>query len=365
MRLRSRQYDSRLRAGSGSQPSSETFVTGGTLRQNVSFFLADIPIISRGSGCQLELLLQCFLLILGFAMLVKGSEWFVEGAAGIADRFGIPQLIIGLTIVAMGTSSPEAAVSIAAAVKGSAAITIGNVVGSNILNILIILGLTAVISPIAVSLSTVRVEIPFMLGTTVMLLALGRTREGIVRWEGMILWLLFLVYLIYLYLSAKRNQTETISKSAEKDAPMWRLFLLALLGLILVVWGSDVAVDAATAIATQFGMSERFIGLTIVALGTSLPELFTSVTAARHGKADIAIGNIVGSNVFNYLFVVGSTALITPVAFAPHFLVDTLISGAAGLLLLLCVARRHRLTRPAGFLMLAGYAGYFAYLITG
>ena len=313
----------------------------------------------------MELLLQFFLLVLGFVMLVKGSDWFVEGAAGIADRFGIPQLIIGLTIVAMGTSAPEAAVSIAAALKGSAAITIGNVVGSNLLNILIILGVTAAITPIAVAPSTVRVEMPFMLAVTLVLLALGHFGESIVRWEGAVLWALFLVYLGYLFHSARKKQAEEPPESGGSSAPMWRLILFALLGLVLVVWGSDVAVDAATAIALQFGLSERFIGLTIVALGTSLPELFTSVTAARHGKADIAIGNIVGSNIFNILFVVGTTALITPVAFAPRFVIDTLIATAAGLLLLLCVAKRHRLTRPAGILMLVGYAGYFAYLIAG
>ena len=311
------------------------------------------------------LILQFFLLVLGFVMLVRGSDWFVEGAAGIAERFGIPQLIIGLTIVAMGTSAPEAAVSIAAALKGSAAITIGNVVGSNILNILIILGVTAAITPIAVGSSTVRIEMPFMLGVTLVLLGLGYSHESIVRWEGIILWALFLVYLSYLFFSAKKNHGEGKPIPDEKNTPLWRLILFAILGLVLVVWGSDVAVDAATAIAIRFGLSERFIGLTIVALGTSLPELFTSVTAARHGKADIAIGNIVGSNIFNLLFVVGTTALITPVAFAPRFIPDMIISAAAGLLLLLCVARRHRLTRPAGFLMLAGYAGYFAYLITG
>ena len=309
----------------------------------------------------MELIVQCFLLILGFFMLVKGSDWFVAGAAGIADRFGIPQLVIGLTIVAMGTSAPEAAVSIAAALKGSAAITIGNVVGSNILNILIILGLTACVAPIAVSPSTVRIELPFLLLVMALLPVLGWTAEGIIRWEGVLLWLIFLLYLTYLFLNAKKNRVD--EPRVSNDAPIWKLLFLAVVGLVLVVWGSDVTVDAATALARFFGLSERFIGLTIVALGTSLPELFTSVTAARRGKTDIAIGNIVGSNLFNILFVVGTTALITPVAFAPNFLVDSLVSIAAGVLLLVCVVRRNRLTRPAGALMLAFYAGYFVYLL--
>ena len=309
----------------------------------------------------MEPLLQLCLLILGFLMLVKGSDWFVEGAAGIADRFGIPQLIIGLTIVAMGTSAPEAAVSIAAALKGSAAITVGNVVGSNILNVLIILGVTACVAPIAVSPSTVRIELPFMLLVTGVFWVLGYTGEIISFWEGVLLWGLFLVYLSYLFLSARKKREEEPQDS--KDAPLWKQLLFAVIGLCLVVWGSDVAVDAATALAKFFGMSERFIGLTIVALGTSLPELFTSVTAARHGKTDIAIGNIVGSNLFNLLFVVGTTALITPVIFAPNFLIDTFISALSGLLLLVCVARRKRLSRPAGALLLAAYACYFVYLL--
>ncbi|MDY4954479.1 MAG: calcium/sodium antiporter [Candidatus Onthomonas sp.] len=307
------------------------------------------------------ILFQCILLILGFVMLVKGADWFVEGAAGIADRFGIPQLVIGLTIVAMGTSAPEAAVSITAALKGSAAITIGNVVGSNILNILVILGVTACIIPVAVSRSTVRYELPFMILVTGLLLVLGCTGGEIVLWEGVVLWLFFLLYLAYLFFMARKNRTEP--PESYGNAPLWKLLLFAAAGLGLIIWGSDVTVDAASALATEFGLSERFIGLTIVALGTSLPELVTSVTAARRGKADIAIGNIVGSNLFNILFVTGTTALITPVVFASNFVVDTVIAALAGVLLLLCVVRKKQLTRPGGVLMLAGYAAYFAYLL--
>lgn len=307
------------------------------------------------------ILFQCILLVLGFVMLVKGADWFVEGAAGIADRFGIPQLVIGLTIVAMGTSAPEAAVSITAALKGSAAITIGNVVGSNILNILVILGVTACIIPVAVSRSTVRYELPFMILVTGLLLVLGCTGGEIVLWEGVVLWLFFLLYLAYLFFMARKNRTEP--PESYGNAPLWKLLLFAAAGLGLIIWGSDVTVDAASALATEFGLSERFIGLTIVALGTSLPELVTSVTAARRGKADIAIGNIVGSNLFNILFVTGTTALITPVVFASNFVVDTVIAALAGVLLLLCVVRKKQLTRPGGVLMLAGYAAYFAYLL--
>lgn len=307
------------------------------------------------------MLIQFLLLILGFVMLVKGADWFVEGAAGIADKFGIPQLVIGLTIVALGTSAPEAAVSITAAMKGNAAITIGNVVGSNIMNILVILGVTSVITAIAVARSTVRYEIPYMLFITVLLLVFGYTGENITFVEGVLLWVAFIVYLVYLFWMAKNNKEEVEEEGKKK--PIWLLLTLCVIGLVLVIKGSDVAVDAATKIAKAAGLSERFIGLTIVALGTSLPELFTSASAAMKGKADIAIGNIVGSNVFNILFVTGTTALITPVVFEKGFVIDALISLAAGVLLWICVFKDHKLKRSGGVIMLLGYAAYFVYLI--
>ncbi|CCX85655.1 putative uncharacterized protein [Clostridium sp. CAG:590] len=308
----------------------------------------------------LELLLQFVLLAVGFLMLVKGADVFVDGAAGIADKFGIPQLVIGLTIVAMGTSAPEAAVSITAALKENADITIGNIVGSNILNILIILGVTSVIVAVSVQKSTVRYEIPFMLAITVMLAIFGYTSGHITFWEGIIFWIAFTIYLAYLFIMAMNNKEEV---EETKKRPIWMLLLFVVIGIVLVVWGSDVTVDAATMIARAAGLSQRFIGLTIVALGTSLPELVTSVSAARKGKADIAIGNIVGSNIFNILFVVGTTALITPVVFKPEFMIDTMISLAAGILLWLCVFRDRKLGRAGGIIMLLGYVAYFVYLV--
>ncbi len=309
----------------------------------------------------MELLVQVLLLIVGFVMLVKGADWFVDGAAGLADRFGIPQLVIGLTIVAMGTSAPEAAVSITAALKGSAGIAVGNIVGSNILNVLIILGLTACVATLSVAKSTIRIEIPYMIAISLLLLLFGWTGNEITFWEGVGLWVAFLLYLGYLFRMAKKNK-ETPPEEAS-SRPLWMLLVLGIIGLALIVWGSDVTVDAATALARYFGMSERFIGLTIVALGTSLPELFSSLTAARKGNADIAIGNIVGSNIFNILFVLGTTALITPIPFAARFTVDTIVAVLVGVLLLVCVARSKKLTKPTGILMLAAYAAYFIYLL--
>ena len=306
----------------------------------------------------MDILLQFGLLVLGFVMLIKGADWFVDGAAGIASKLGIPQLIIGLTIVAMGTSAPEAAVSISSAMKGSADITIGNVVGSNILNVLVILGLTASIVAIKVAKSTVRIEIPFMIGISVLLLALGMTGNVITFVEGVVLWIAFIAYLAYLFVMAKKGKEKSEEETANdgKKKPLWLLAVLIAVGAAMIVLGSNFAVDGASAIATAFGLSERFIGLTIVALGTSLPELVTSVTAAKKGNADIAIGNIVGSNIFNILFVVGTTALITPVAFAPNFLIDSLVGIGAAVLLWIGCFRKNQLGRPVGILMLVAYA---------
>lgn len=305
------------------------------------------------------IVIQILLLILGFVMLVKGADWFVEGTSGIARKLGIPQLVVGLTIVAMGTSAPEAAVSVTAALKGTADIAIGNVLGSNILNILIILGVTAVITSVAIQKSTLWVEMPYMMLITIILIVMGITGACVSRIEGVILWILFLCYLAYLFVLAKKGKEE----NKEVKTKTWKLLIAAVLGGVIVVWGSDITVDAATAIAGAVGMSERFIGLTIVALGTSLPELVTSVTAARKGNADIAIGNIVGSNIFNILFVIGTAALITPVPYETNFIIDGIVVVAAGILLWIAVFRTMELRRKWGIVMLAVYLAYFAYLL--
>lgn len=306
------------------------------------------------------MLWQVMILLAGFLFLVKGADWFVEGAACIAKKLGIPQLVIGLTIVAMGTSMPEAAVSVTAAMQQNAGITVGNVVGSNILNILIILGITAVITNVAIQRSTLHYEIPFMLAVTALLLGFGMTGGRITFTEGVIFWLFFLAYLGYLFVMARKENAG--EEGAAKDFPVWKCLLLMVLGGILVVKGSDFAVSGSSAIARYFGMSERFIGLTIVALGTSLPELVTSVTAARRGNAGIAIGNIVGSNIFNILFVIGTAALICPVPFERKFIADTVIAIGAGVVLWLGTFRNRELRKPCGIVMLLCYAAYFAYL---
>jgi len=310
----------------------------------------------------MELLIQVVLLVVGFTMLVKGADWFVDGAAGIAVKFGIPQLVVGLTIVAMGTSAPEAAVSITGAMNGAADIAVGNVLGSNILNVLIILGLTGFITNVAIQKSTLMVEMPFMLAITVIFAIVGLNDGNVGFVDGIILWVLFIAYLAYLFVLAKKGNQE--EEDEPETRPVWKLILLGVVGAAIVVWGADITVGAATTIASALGLSERFIGLTIVALGTSLPELVTSVTAAKKGNCDIAIGNIVGSNIFNILFVIGTSSLIIPIIFEATFLVDAIVALAAGVLLWVATFRRKMLTRPWAIVMLLGYAAYFVYLIS-
>ena len=319
----------------------------------------------------MEMAIQLLLLVLGFVMLVKGADLFVDGASGVATKFGIPQLVIGLTIVAMGTSAPEAAVSITAAFAGNADITIGNIVGSNILNILIILGISSLVYPLAVQKSTLIIDIPIVLFATLILYLLGFD-GNISRVDGIIMLVVFIAYLAYLFGVAKKEKSAidrektgeiTVNSQSDevaaKDISLLKAILFTLIGLVLIVGGSNFVVDSATAIAKALGLSQRFIGLTIVALGTSLPELFTSVTAAMKKNSDIAIGNIVGSNIFNILFIVGLSGVVIPVPFAQAFRFDTIISGiAAAALLAFCLPKK-KLPRFAGVIMLVCYAIYF------
>ena len=216
------------------------------------------------------------LLVVGFLCLIKGADWFVEGASKLAERFGIPQLVIGLTIVAMGTSLPEAAVSIQGALKGTAGIAVGNVFGSNIFNVLVILGVTALLAVLPLQRSTLFIEIPYMLFVTVVILLLGMSGMSISRLDGALLWALFLVYLGYLWWLTRRNKE--VNEQSEAEWPVWRCLLFLIIGGALIVFGSDLTVDGACALAEMAGISERVVGLTIVACGTSLPELVTPVS---------------------------------------------------------------------------------------
>lgn len=308
------------------------------------------------------ILLEILLLAAGFIMLIKGADWFVDGCSHFASTLGVSQMVIGLTIVAMGTSMPEAAVSITASIKNTADIAVGNIIGSNILNILIILGLTSLLIPIKVEEAFRQKDIPIMGAVTIVLLITGLTGNTITRIEGILYLIIFAGYMSYLFRTAQADRSQNEEKAITWKSVLKDLLVIGLGGGVVVL-GSNITVDAATEIAKMIGMSEKFIGLTIVALGTSLPELVTSLTAAHKGNADMAIGNIVGSNIFNILFVLGISSVIVPVLFPQNFLVDGIIAIIAVLIFWIYALLFKRLDRRSGIIMLVTYAGYFAYLV--
>lgn len=303
------------------------------------------------------------LIIVGFVLLIKGADFFVGGASGIAEKFKIPQMIIGLTIVAFGTSAPEAAISISAALQGTTGIAIGNVLGSNLLNVFLILGITACIVPLHIQKSSLTFDMPFNVVISLVLLAMGFFLGKLNLVCGIILWIFMIFFMVKLLKDAKKGMAEAAEEEPTQTKNIFLLILFTIGGLAAVVFGSNITVENAKVIASLLGMSDRLIGLTIVAFGTSLPELITSVTAARKGNADIAVGNILGSNIFNILFVLGTVALIAPVEFASAFLFDAILCIVSMALLMLLCYKKQILSRKGGAVMLACYAAYFVYLL--
>ena len=315
----------------------------------------------------MAIFLSLLKLIGGFVLLIVGADIFVDGASKLAEKFKIPQIVIGLTIVAFGTSAPEAAISIVAGVKGSADLAVSNVLGSNIMNILLILGIAACFTPLAVQKNTARIEIPFVIFITAALMGLGLLGHNISRIDGAILWVLMILFLVYLFRTAKKGkqEAETEEKTDDKPTPIWLILIKIILGAAAIVFGSNLTVDGATNLATLAGMEERLIGLTIVAFGTSLPELVTSVMAAIKKKADIAVGNIVGSNIFNILFVLATTALVAKggVVYSKAFIFDNIAAIISALILFLAVIKGQKVKRLAGIIMLVVYVAYFVYIL--
>ena len=338
----------------------------------------------------MEIWVAIILLAVGFVCLVKGADWFVDGAAGIAEKLHVPHLVIGLTVVAFGTSAPELATSIISSVQGSTGLAIGNIVGSNITNILLILGLAAIIASLPVYKDTLKIDFPVLIGASALLLLCGL--DGTLsRLEGIVFFVISTVYTVLLIKIAmgqrdkEKVRTQILEERKEviipddgdKDEPTtaygrwykqmkahtWFLTVVTLVGLGIVVLGAQLAVEAATAIAVKMGISDRIIGLTVVAIGTSLPELVTCVVAASKGNTDIAVGDIVGSCIFNILRTLGIAATIAPLVFAPEFLIDTAIAlGAAVLLSALGWIKDHKIKRWGGIVMLIGFAAYYVYL---
>ncbi len=323
------------------------------------------------------------LIVVGFVLLVKGADWFVEGAAGLAGKMRIPALVIGLTVVAFGTSFPELAVSVTGAIQKSTDIAIGNVVGSNIVNILLILGTSALIRKLPVQKVSMWLDIPVLLLASALLVGLGAWGRAIEWWDGVILLVVFSGYMTLLFLNARKEQKRAreggMSETPIEEKPpknkfdgwkrkmvqkVWVLILLTLVGLGMVVGGGTLLVDGARYVASAFHVPERIIGLTVVAIGTSLPELVTSVVAAAKGETDIAVGNIIGSNIFNIFLVAGVSSLFCPLSFTiSGNLVDALVALGAALLLYVCaLLGKRKLTRVAGAVMVVCFIGYYVYL---
>lgn len=315
------------------------------------------------------------ILILGFLLLIKGADYFVDGSSSVAGILKVPSIIIGLTVVAFGTSMPELSVSVTAAVKGSNDLAVSNVLGSNIFNLLVVLGCCAIVNPVQAKWSLLRKEFPFSIFITVILLLLtsdfsvAKVLEGsgdfvLGRWGGILLLILFAVFVAATVKTALVSRKE--EPEEEQDYKMMSpvksgVFIIG--GLAAIVWGGDLVVDSASNIAESFGMSQTFIGLTIVALGTSLPELVTSMVAAGKGENDLAVGNVVGSNIFNILLILGLSAAITPIHLSVTAVYDTLILVAASVITYVAAVSRREIRKKEGAMFLLAYLAFFVYAL--
>jgi len=309
-------------------------------------------------------------LIAGFFILIKSADYLVDGASSVAKKMSISPLVIGLTVIAFGTSAPELVVNILSAVKDTTALAVGNIMGSNLANLLLILGITATIKPIRVQLATVWREIPFMLLASVTMLVMaadvfldGGVENILTRTNGLVLIAFFVIFIYYSFISAKQGRGQELEKIQSRKG--WLSTLMIVGGLVGLFIGGNILVDSAISIATTFGVSESLIGLTIVAIGTSLPELATSIVAVRKGMVDLAVGNIVGSNIFNIFLVLGVTASVRPLPFSDANLVDAAVVIAAALILfaIIIVGKERVIKRWHGAGLLIMYLSYIAYSI--
>ncbi len=298
------------------------------------------------------------LLILGFVLLVKGADFFVDGASSVAKLLKIPSVIIGLTVAAMGTSAPEAAVSISAGLAGNSDIALSNVVGSNMFNLLVVVGVSAVICPMVTEDSILKRDIWWSLGATAALFV-AMLDMKITRTEGILLLCGIITYIVILVRSALKNRTQ--GEEVKTMSPV-KSVLCIIGGLAAVVIGGDLVVDNAVLIAKAIGMSETFIGLTIVAMGTSLPELVTSIVAAKKGDSGLALGNVVGSNIFNFMFIVGAASAITPINASGILLIDVAIIAVSTMVVYVFCRTGKKTTRLEGLACLAIYAAYAVYI---
>lgn len=320
-------------------------------------------------------------LLVGFILLIKGADLFVNGSSGIAKIFHVPSIIIGLTIVAMGTSLPECAVSITAALKGNNDIAVSNVVGSNFFNLLVVCGVCSIIKPLPIDQRTLKKEFPFSIAIGFLLLLLSadfllkgkKSVNCLSIIDGVILLILFLIFLGFMIQSTIKAQNDfekkiesNECKENKKDKPKMISCLLCIvfitIGIVAIKYGGDLVVDSASDIAEGFGLSQNLIGLTIVAVGTSLPELVTSIVAARKGESAMALGNVVGSNIFNVLLVLGISSLIHPIAVSANSIYDLIFLGVTSIVVWFFAYTKEKLVRWHGFIMIGLYVGYMIYV---
>lgn len=307
------------------------------------------------------MILDIGILFIGFIFLIKGADFFVDGASNVAELFKIPAVVIGLTIVAFGTSAPEASVSIQAALNGSNDIALSNVIGSNIFNLAVCLGISSMMVALPVSKSIIKKDMPFLMAISALLMVFSMTGYTINRYEGLILLALIIIYVVYMIVDVLKQ--ETMDDANDEIMPLGKCILYIFLGLAGIMFGGDFVVSSAQNIALTLGLSEKLVGLTIVSVGTSLPELVTSIVAARKNQVDIAVGNVVGSCIFNILFILGSTTSLLALNVDPILMIDLSISFVIAICVYLFSFKDAKITRGQGLILLIIFIAYMAYII--
>ena len=309
----------------------------------------------------MSIILQFVLLIVGFVFLIKGSDFFVDGASSIASLLKIPTIIVGLTIVAFGTSAPEAAVSITSAITGNNAMAVSNVIGSNLFNILMVIGISALLGELLMEKSVLNKDLPFLVGITILFAAFIIIGWNVSQIEGIILLIILIAYVAYLVKSAKKSDNANVVEKPKFTLPQSIIFIL--IGLAGIVLGGDLVVNSASDIAIALGMSETLVGLTIVAIGTSLPELVTSLTALKKGENQLVIGNVIGSNIFNILFVLGASSAITAISLDSSMLIDVTFMVFVTVLCFIFGKTQDKFDKKEGAILVALFIAYMIFAI--
>lgn len=324
----------------------------------------------------MELLKAILILVIGFVLLIKGADFFVEGSSSVAKKFHVPAMLIGMTIVAMGTSLPECAVSVTASLANNNSLAVSNVIGSNIFNLMVVCGACALFSPLTIRQDTLKKEFPLSIICVALMLVLGYIGMTLGHIDGIIFLVLFVGYLLWMIQSAKKARAAVLSDPGQSGQieqaefveeniailPTWKSLVFIIGGMIAIKFGGDFVVDGASSIASSMGLSQTLIGLTIVAMGTSLPELVTSLVAAKKGEVDMALGNVIGSDIFNILFVLGIATAISPISFLMENVIDIILLIIMSVIVLAFAWTKQQINRKEGILMLLMYAAYMVYI---